>query len=48
MPANDILNPDALNSTIEFLTAMVTPALPCSYACQFDGWLMRKRPERAV
>src|SRR5436190_6506456 len=27
MPANDILNPDALNSTIEFLTAMVTPAL---------------------
>ena len=27
MPANDIVNPDALNSTIEFLTAMVTPAL---------------------
>jgi hypothetical protein len=27
MPASDILNPDALNSTIEFLTAMVTPAL---------------------
>ena len=27
MPANDILNADALNSTIEFLTAMVTPAL---------------------
>ncbi len=27
MPANDLINPDALNSTIEFLTAMVTPAL---------------------
>jgi hypothetical protein len=27
MPANEIVNPDALNSTIEFLTAMVTPAL---------------------
>jgi hypothetical protein len=27
MAANDIINPDALNSTIEFLTAMVTPAL---------------------
>ena len=27
MPANDIVNPDALNSTIQFLTAMVTPAL---------------------
>ncbi len=27
MLANDIVNPDALNSTIEFLTAMVTPAL---------------------
>jgi hypothetical protein len=27
MPANDLVNPDALNSTIEFLTAMVTPAL---------------------
>lgn len=27
MPASDIVNPDALNSTIEFLTAMVTPAL---------------------
>lgn len=27
MPANDIVNSDALNSTIEFLTAMVTPAL---------------------
>ena len=28
MPAaTDIVNPDALNSTIEFLTAMVTPAL---------------------
>src|ERR1044072_8720328 len=27
MPANDIVNPNALNSTIEFLTAMVTPAL---------------------
>jgi hypothetical protein len=25
--ATDIVNPDALNSTIEFLTAMVTPAL---------------------
>jgi hypothetical protein len=25
--ANEIVNPDALNSTIEFLTAMVTPAL---------------------
>ena len=27
MPPNEIVNPDALNSTIEFLTAMVTPAL---------------------
>lgn len=27
MMANEIVNPDALNSTIEFLTAMVTPAL---------------------
>ena len=27
MVANDLINPDALNSTIEFLTAMVTPAL---------------------
>lgn len=27
MAANDIVNPDALNSTIEFLTAMITPAL---------------------
>src|SRR5881392_616410 len=27
MPANELVNPDALNSTIEFLTAMVTPAL---------------------
>src|SRR3954453_13656669 len=28
MPAEtNIVNPDALNSTIEFLTAMVTPAL---------------------
>lgn len=27
MAANDIINPDALGSTIEFLTAMVTPAL---------------------
>jgi hypothetical protein len=27
MPANDLVNPDALNSTIEFLTAMVTPSL---------------------
>ncbi|MFN0138716.1 MAG: DUF2721 domain-containing protein [Pyrinomonadaceae bacterium] len=27
MLANDLVNPDALNSTIEFLTAMVTPAL---------------------
>ncbi|MBV9215256.1 MAG: DUF2721 domain-containing protein, partial [Acidobacteria bacterium] len=27
MPANDIVNPNALNGTIEFLTAMVTPAL---------------------
>lgn len=27
MFASDIVNPDALNSTIEFLTAMVTPAL---------------------
>jgi len=27
MPANDLVNPDALGSTIEFLTAMVTPAL---------------------
>jgi hypothetical protein len=27
MAANEIVNPDALNSTIEFLTAMVTPAL---------------------
>jgi threonine/homoserine/homoserine lactone efflux protein len=25
--ANELVNPDALNSTIEFLTAMVTPAL---------------------
>ena len=25
--ASDLINPDALNSTIEFLTAMVTPAL---------------------
>ena len=25
--ASDLVNPDALNSTIEFLTAMVTPAL---------------------
>jgi hypothetical protein len=25
--ATEIVNPDALNSTIEFLTAMVTPAL---------------------
>ena len=25
--ANDLINPDALNSTLEFLTAMVTPAL---------------------
>lgn len=27
MPASELVNPDALNSTIEFLTAMVTPAL---------------------
>ncbi len=27
MAGNDLINPDALNSTIEFLTAMVTPAL---------------------
>ena len=27
MAANDLVNTDALNSTIEFLTAMVTPAL---------------------
>ena len=27
MPADELLNPTALNSTIEFLTAMVTPAL---------------------
>lgn len=27
MAGNDLVNPDALNSTIEFLTAMVTPAL---------------------
>src|SRR5215210_4947864 len=27
MPSDELLNPDALNSTIEFLTAMVTPAL---------------------
>jgi hypothetical protein len=27
MPGNDLVNPDALGSTIEFLTAMVTPAL---------------------
>ncbi|QQS31609.1 MAG: DUF2721 domain-containing protein [Acidobacteriota bacterium] len=27
MAANDIVNPDALSSTIEFLTAMITPAL---------------------
>ncbi|HEV7701220.1 MAG TPA: DUF2721 domain-containing protein [Pyrinomonadaceae bacterium] len=27
MPSNDLVNPNALNSTIEFLTAMVTPAL---------------------
>lgn len=27
MPVNDLINPDALNSTIEFLTAMVTPSL---------------------
>ena len=27
MLASDIVNPDALNSTIEFLTAMVTPSL---------------------
>src|SRR5918993_5875061 len=27
MAANDLVNPNALNSTIEFLTAMVTPAL---------------------
>lgn len=27
MAANDIVNPNALNSTIEFLTAMVTPSL---------------------
>src|SRR3954453_16795595 len=27
MAANEIVNPDALNSTIEFLTAMVTPTL---------------------
>lgn len=27
MAANDLVNPQALNSTIEFLTAMVTPAL---------------------
>lgn len=27
MAGNDIVNPDALNSTIEFLTAMVTPTL---------------------
>ena len=27
MLANELINPDALNSTIEFLTAMVTPAL---------------------
>jgi hypothetical protein len=27
MPASDIINPEPLNSTIEFLTAMVTPAL---------------------
>ena len=25
--AGDLINPDALNSTLEFLTAMVTPAL---------------------
>src|ERR1043166_5309810 len=25
--ANELVNPDALNSTIEFVTAMVTPAL---------------------
>lgn len=27
MPVNELVNPDALNSTIEFLTAMVTPSL---------------------
>ena len=27
MPSDELLNPTALNSTIEFLTAMVTPAL---------------------
>jgi hypothetical protein len=27
MPASDIINPEPLSSTIEFLTAMVTPAL---------------------
>ena len=27
MAAGDLINPNALNSTIEFLTAMVTPAL---------------------
>lgn len=27
MAANEIVNPDALSSTIEFLTAMITPAL---------------------
>src|SRR5262245_37450597 len=27
MPATDIINPEPLSSTIEFLTAMVTPAL---------------------
>lgn len=27
MAANDIVNPDSLSSTIEFLTAMITPAL---------------------
>ena len=27
MSSGDLINPNALNSTIEFLTAMVTPAL---------------------